>query len=209
MITHRLPISFTCCRFCAAMRYLLGSKPEEVASRFIRDVQRADMNPGRPSEPITMFEPRKRLPWRVVVTIAAAIVVSASAWFGYRYYEEHKAGVGNSTAPSPSPSAVPDAEQAAPEAADTVPANVAPAPLPSTATVPDAAPSVVAAPAAVTSTAASPAGAASAAVVPNVIPHTAAPAPAKPSAKPPSHSANHLHGPIKSASPPRRVSMQD
>src|SRR5580700_3933596 len=47
-------------------------EPEEVASRFIRDVQRADMNPGRAPEPIAMFEPRKPFPWRIVMTIAWA-----------------------------------------------------------------------------------------------------------------------------------------
>src|SRR5580658_5233065 len=37
----------------------VGLEPEEVASRFIRDVQRADMNPGRVSEPIVMIADRK------------------------------------------------------------------------------------------------------------------------------------------------------
>ena len=52
-------------------------EPEEVASRFIREVQRADMNPGRSSEPIAMFEPRKPIPWRMIMTIAWAIIAIA------------------------------------------------------------------------------------------------------------------------------------
>src|SRR5271166_1785348 len=55
----------------------VGLEPEEVASRFIRDVQRADMNPGRVSEPIEMFAPRKGLPWGIIMTIVAAIIVAA------------------------------------------------------------------------------------------------------------------------------------
>ena len=49
MITHRSPISFTCCPFLRRYAVFVALEPEEVASRFIREVQRADMNPGRAS----------------------------------------------------------------------------------------------------------------------------------------------------------------
>jgi cytoskeletal protein RodZ len=180
-------------------------EPEEVASRFIRDVQRADMNPGRPSEPIAMFERRKPLPWRIIMTIAAAIAVTGG-WYGYHYYQVRKSAPANSQAPSAAASVVPEAEQAAPQAADTEPANVAaPMAVPSTAIVPEAAPSV----------------AAPVAVAPPVVPHTAAPAPlGKSLPKPAGHpavpassssrsSTSHPRTPLKSGAGTRRLSMQD
>ena len=186
----------------------VGMEAEEVASRFIRDVQRADMNPGRPSEPITMFEPRRPFPWRLLMTIVVAIVGGTAAWFGYGTFAARKAAMSNAIVPSASASA--GTEQGAPEAAGTAPANVAPDPMsaPSMAVVPAAAPSVVAAPAALTSAAASPAAAASAAIVPTAVPHTAPP-PFKASPKSAGHAATHPRGPIKSASPPHRISMRD
>ena len=182
-------------------------EPEEVASRFIRDVQRADMNPGRASEPIAMFEPRKPFPWRIVMTVAWAILVVAGGWFGYRYYQARKALMANLKAPAPVVSAIPEAEQTAPKVEDAsdqkvaAPANVAPAPvaIPSTAVLPEAAPSVAAAPA--------PAAAPSMATAPPAVPQAAASPITKPLAKTASHGAMHPHNSLKSASAVRRLSM--
>ena len=70
----------------------VGLEPEEVASRFIRDVQRADMNPGRVSEPIVMIADRKSFPWNTVLLIAVgAIIVLAIGWFGYQHFASRKA----------------------------------------------------------------------------------------------------------------------
>jgi cytoskeletal protein RodZ len=168
-------------------------EPEEVASRFIRDVQRADMNPGRAPEPIAMFEPRKPFPWRIVMTIAWAIVVVAGGWFGYRYYEARKAAMANAKASLSVAPAAPEAEQVAPQAAETAPANVA-APIPSTAIVPAAAPSIAAVPAPLPS----------AAVVAPAAPQAAA-SPAK--SKPTRHASARPRTPLKSASAARRLSM--
>jgi len=173
-------------------------EPEEVASRFIRDVQRADMNPGRVSEPIAMFEPRKPLPWRAIITIAAAIAVVAGGWYGYRYYEARKSAMANSKAPVAAVPSAPEAEQVVPEPADTEPANVAaPMAVPSTAIVPDAAPSVATAPAPM----------ASAAVAPAAVPHAAA-SPGKSITKSPGHTARP-RSPLKSASASHRLSVQN
>jgi cytoskeleton protein RodZ len=84
----------------------IGMEPEEVASRFIREVQRADMNPGRGSdpEPIVIIDPRATSSWSIVVYAGAALVVLALGWFGYRYYVGRKSASSNSSHPS-------DAEQ--------------------------------------------------------------------------------------------------
>ncbi len=176
-------------------------EPEEVASRFIREVQRADMNPGRSPEPIAMFEPHKPIPWRMIMTIAWAIVAVVGGWFGYRYFEAHKASMANAKAPAAVASIVPNSEQAAPQTEKTSPANVAaPIAVPSTAIIPDAAPSVAAVPAPMPS----------AAVAPPAVPHAAAPAPLqKPSLKLSMHSFSHPHSPFKSAAATHRLSMQN
>ncbi len=174
-------------------------EPEEVASRFIREVQRADMNPGRSPEPIAMFEPRKPIPWRMIMTIAWAVVAIVGGWFGYQYFEAHRASMASAKAPAAQASIIPDAEQAVPQAAETSPANVAaPMAVPSTAIVPEAAPS---------SAAAAPAPAPSAAVAPIAVPHAALVPPQRPSLKSSMHS--HAHSSIKSASAARRLSMQN
>ncbi len=176
-------------------------EPEEVASRFIREVQRADMNPGRSSEPIAMFEPRRPIPWRMLMTLAWVMVAVFAGWFGYRYYEAHQAWMANSKAPAAEASMVPESEQGAPQAEETSSAKVAaPMAMPSTAIIPEAAPSVVAAPA----------PAPSAAVAPPAAPHAAVSPPLqKPSLKPSAHSSSRLHSPVRSASTARRLSMQN
>jgi cytoskeletal protein RodZ len=170
-------------------------EPEEVASRFIRDVQRADMNPGRAPEPIAMFEPRRPFPWRIVMTTAWVVLVVAGGWFGYRYYEARKAVMANAKAPLSVAPAAPVVEQVVPQAAETAPANVA-APVPSTAIVPATTPSVAAAPAPMSS----------AAVVSPPVPQAAA-SPTK--SKPTRHASARPRTPLKSASAAHRLSMEN
>jgi cytoskeleton protein RodZ len=100
----------------------VGLEQEEVASRFIREVQHADMNPVRASEPMAMLADRKGFPWGIVLIAGAAIALIAIAWFGYRNFAARKAPMANSEAPVA-------AEQAVPEAADTAPSNAEPAPM--------------------------------------------------------------------------------
>ena len=69
----------------------VGLEAEEVASRFIRDVQRADMNPPRlSSEPMVMIADRKPFPWQIVMMAGGAVVIAALGWFGYRHFMEKK-----------------------------------------------------------------------------------------------------------------------
>src|SRR5579862_2758989 len=122
----------------------VGLEPEEVASRFIRDVQRADMNPGRASEPIVMIADRKTFPWStVLLTGGATIVVVAIAWFGYRHFalrksamivvsppvaEQPQVAPAQAEAPAISPAAEPsdDAGTSADQSAATAPAPASP-----------------------------------------------------------------------------------
>src|SRR5579862_7379286 len=119
-------------------------EPEEVASRFIRDVQRADMNPGRASEPIVMIADRKTFPWStVLLTGGATIVVVAIAWFGYRHFalrksamivvsppvaEQPQVAPAQAEAPATAPAAEPsdDAGTSADQSAATAPAPASP-----------------------------------------------------------------------------------
>jgi transcriptional regulator with XRE-family HTH domain len=69
----------------------VGLDPEEVASRFVRDVQRADMNATRMSEPIQMLDPRGGSAVRVVIIAVIVAAVVALGWFGYRrFYHPHR-----------------------------------------------------------------------------------------------------------------------
>ena len=136
----------------------VGLEPEEVASRFIRDVQRADMNPVRVSEPIPMLAERRRFPWRAVLMTGGAIAIVAIAWFGYHFFVARKSATANSKSPTAAEQAAPDIERAVPKAADTEDAKVVPVPMPaaSGAVAAVAAPSAAAAPAAVASASAAP-----------------------------------------------------
>src|SRR5580700_326938 len=72
--------------------------PEEVASRFIRDVQRADMNATRMSEPIAMFDHNKRpFPWvEAALGGAAVLILALIIWLAYHFLFS-----GKSTPPPP------------------------------------------------------------------------------------------------------------
>jgi cytoskeletal protein RodZ len=125
----------------------VGLEPEEVASRFIRDVQRADMNPGRVSEPIVMIADRKTFPWNtVLLATGGAIVVIAIVWFSYRHFASRKSVATNVSPPvAVEPQAAPAKPESAAkpvaakpayntDASDEVPAAKAPAPVSSPAT---------------------------------------------------------------------------
>jgi cytoskeletal protein RodZ len=85
-------------------------EPEEVASRFIREVQRADMNPGRSSEPIVMIADRKPFPWRLIMMVVGALIVAgAIGWFGYRHFMARRSAEPISAAPAPAEPVAPDA----------------------------------------------------------------------------------------------------
>jgi cytoskeleton protein RodZ len=90
----------------------VGLDPEDVASRFIREVQRADSSAARMSDPIPMVEKRRR-PWRGVVfsaLIGAALAAIGS--FAYHHFSAltdnkgvapiHASGATTSPAATPS-----------------------------------------------------------------------------------------------------------
>lgn len=70
----------------------LGLDSEEVATRFIREVQRSDGNASRMSEPIPVIESSSRRRWIIpalaAVAIAATIVV---AYFAVQHRRQHPA----------------------------------------------------------------------------------------------------------------------
>jgi len=109
----------------------VGLEPEEVASRFIREVQRADMNPGRSSEPIVMIADRKGFPWRLIMMIIGLSIVAAVAgWFAYQRFVLRKSSAPVSAEPAPAEQVVP--ESALPQGAaspDASPQSAAPATL--------------------------------------------------------------------------------
>jgi cytoskeletal protein RodZ len=96
--------------------------PEEVASRFIRDVQRADMNATRMSEPIAMIDHTKHFPWvEAVIGGVAVLILGLLIWLAYYLFFGAK-----STAPAP---AVPRAAQVLPQAPSSAPAAAVPPPI--------------------------------------------------------------------------------
>src|SRR5580658_8631210 len=87
----------------------VGLEPEEVASRFIREVQRADMNPGRSSEPIVMIADRRPFPWRLIMMILGSVIVAAVVgWFAYQRFILRKSTVPVSAEPTPAEQVVPE-----------------------------------------------------------------------------------------------------
>jgi cytoskeleton protein RodZ len=110
----------------------VGLDAEEVASRFIRDVQRSDMNPVRVSEPITIISPRKAHPWGMMMRAGAFIVILAIAWFGYHHFiRKPKAPAATQQAVSETGVTTPEKDEPAPVPAPAaaVPARAAPAPV--------------------------------------------------------------------------------
>ena len=113
---------------------------EEVAMRFVREVQRAEgAAVPRLSEPLTLHD-RKRTPWArvavVIIVLAAIVVLYVIA------SEHHRGEFGFHRTAPPADSAAPNAALA--------PAADAPAPAPMTAPAPVAAPAPLAAPAPMT-----------------------------------------------------------
>ena len=92
----------------------VGLDPEEVASRFIRDVQRADMNATRMSEPIAMIDHSKRpFPWvEAALGGAAVLILVLLIWLAYQFLFS-----GKSTPPPPPAPRAAQVMPAAPAAA--------------------------------------------------------------------------------------------
>ena len=101
----------------------LGLDSEEVAMRFIREVQHADGNASRMSEPIPVIESAGRRRWIAVVAVAVGVVAVAVAYF---------AGTRRRYRPAPPPSASAASEATAapalPDQSNLTPANSTPEP---------------------------------------------------------------------------------
>ncbi|HYL58528.1 MAG TPA: helix-turn-helix domain-containing protein [Candidatus Acidoferrales bacterium] len=80
----------------------LGLDPEEVASRFVRDVQRAETNVVRISQEITMVGKRKGVVRRLAIGALITAIVVLLADFAWRRFVEREF---HAPAPAPSPAA--------------------------------------------------------------------------------------------------------
>ena len=84
----------------------LALDPEAVASRFVSEVQRSDMNATRMSEPIAMIEHGSRQIPRMVLIGVAALVLLLLGWIGLRHFFGARSGA-PAAAPSSAPSEAP------------------------------------------------------------------------------------------------------
>jgi cytoskeleton protein RodZ len=87
----------------------LGLDAEEIASRFVSNVQHAEANVVRISQEITMVEKKPGSAGRIAFAVMIVAVVVLLADFAWRRYEEHEASV-------PAPIASPAATAPAPDA---------------------------------------------------------------------------------------------
>ena len=81
----------------------LGLDAEEIASRFVSNVQHAEANVVRISQEITMVAKKPGSSRGIVFTVLIVAVVALLAEFAYRRYEEHEASL---PAPVASPAAM-------------------------------------------------------------------------------------------------------
>jgi len=114
----------------------LGLDAEEIASRFVSNVQHAEANVVRISQEITMVEKKPGSAGRIAFAVMIVAVLVLLADFAWRRYEEHEASV-------PAPIASPAATTAAPDAQ----ASSEILPPATIVTNPEAAPALSAAPA--------------------------------------------------------------
>ena len=87
----------------------LGLDAEEIASRFVSNVQHAEANVVRISQEITMVEKKPGSAGRIAFAVMVVAVLVLLANFAWRRYEEHEASV---SAPIASPAAMTPAPNA-------------------------------------------------------------------------------------------------
>lgn len=113
----------------------LGLDAEEIASRFVSNVQHAEANVVRISQEITMVEKKPGSAGRIAFAVMVVAVLVLLANFAWRRYEEHEASV---SAPIASPAATTPAPNAQASSETLPPATIV--------TNPEAAPPLPAAP---------------------------------------------------------------
>ena len=114
----------------------LGLDAEEIASRFVSNVQHAEANVVRISQEITMVAKKPGSSRGIVFTVLIVAVVALLAEFAYRRYEEHEASL---PAPVASPAAMASTSNAEAPNENLPPASIV--------TNPEAAPSLSSGPA--------------------------------------------------------------
>jgi cytoskeleton protein RodZ len=126
----------------------LGLDAEEIASRFVREVQRAETTNVRMSEPIPMVKRTKPRRWRaLVLAIVIVILLAVAALFGWERIETLRNALSPAAPPTPSAtnppaaSAAPPAEQTQAPQAPAAGASEAPFATTITPAAPAAAPS--------------------------------------------------------------------
>ena len=87
----------------------LGLDAEEIASRFVSNVQHSEANVVRISQEITMVERKPGSSLRVVFGILVAAVILLLADLAYRHFEDHEASL---PAPVESPAAMASSAEA-------------------------------------------------------------------------------------------------
>ncbi len=121
----------------------LGLDAEEIASRFVSEVQHAEANVVRISQEITMVAKRSATASRIAFAVLIAAVIVLVADFAWRRFMDHEA---SSPAPAASPAAMaPVAEPNAQAPNETLPpATIVTNPEGAPPAVPAAAPSIAA-----------------------------------------------------------------
>jgi cytoskeleton protein RodZ len=114
----------------------LGLDAEEIASRFVSNVQHAEANVVRISQEITMVAKKPGSSRGIVFTVLIIAVVALLADFAYRRFEEHEASI---AAPIASPAAMASTSNAEAPNENLPPASIV--------TNPEVAPSLSSAPA--------------------------------------------------------------
>ncbi len=87
----------------------LGLDAEEIASRFVSNVQHAEANVVRISQEITMVEKKPGSAGRIAFAVMVVAVIILLANFAWRRYEEHEASV-PAPVESPAATAAPNAQ---------------------------------------------------------------------------------------------------
>jgi cytoskeleton protein RodZ len=88
----------------------LGLDAEEIASRFVSNVQHAEANVVRISQEITMVEKKPGSAGRIAFAVMIVAVIVLLANFAWRRYEEHEASVAAPIASPATPTPAPDAQ---------------------------------------------------------------------------------------------------
>ena len=88
----------------------LGLDAEEIASRFVSNVQHAEANVVRISQEITMVEKKPGSTGRIAFAVMIVAVVVLLANFAWRRYEEHEASVSAPIASPATTTSAPNAE---------------------------------------------------------------------------------------------------